>query len=954
MAQNNDLYCNNPLIHRDRRLSQSSSEWTRSFSCEDLKPLIVCRGPIRKEAMDVYEEMGISHYGILLSEKDSIVYPNALSPELRMLTDNSRVHRVPDYTGASKEERIERIEQIIQIAKDNGYDSIFAGYGFMAEDDEFVAAIEDAGLNFIGPCSTTQRAAGKKDEAKRTALQVNVSVTPGIDNVTARTLIKKHPTRENLLALLKSEALDCDVNDDMSLEELADVILFASYDKGIDLYSIEELCAQVETECFDMFTNYPGARIRLKAIGGGGGKGQRILGASLLTTKTPSDKQIKEACADAPGLVREILNEVKANGIGDNKNVLIELNIEQTRHNEIQLLGNGQWCIALGGRDCSLQMHEQKLLEISVTQEALALEIEKAKAAKLTKQAKALESDLTVLKRMEEESERFGTAVGLDSASTFECIVDGDRHYFMEVNTRIQVEHRVTELVYNLKFVNPDDENDFFVVESLVEAMALLALHKERLPKPERMPRFGAGAEARLNATDCSLSPSAGGMIRYWSKPIEGEIRDDQGICMVNPDTGQFMRYKVAGAYDSNIALLLTKGNDRIDSYNHLSKVLRSTTLRGSDLATNLEFHYGLVNWFIGNNVMAKPTTRFVVPYLTLVGKLKEASNKIDVVYAFLSMKKSYGKQYGEDADIAKAVSDTLDRKGTLLTRPMEKLLTDPHLLSGWLSLNRKNFTIENGKVSWLRNPLVILEETYEYLNMSWDASAPAAEVIWSHDDKLLQAALKFYAELREHFELGKEDFVKLNTILSNDKPQGGYDAETWSEIQSAHQGYEIGNELLGILFMLAEETSFYDFKVEDDLEVTIPDYLNDPDLQAAMKKVLVPPPATKADEIVTPGGGMYYGQEAPGMPPFVTEGMHFDKGQPLFILEVMKMFNKVPAPFSGTIDKIVIEGGDGTIVSKGQALFKVTPDEKFVEVDPQEVERQKREKTSEYLKAVL
>jgi len=81
---------------------------------------------------------------------------------------------------------------------------------------------------------------------------------------------------------------------------------------------------------------------------------------------------------------------------------------------------------------------------------------------------------------------------------------------------------------------------------------------------------------------------------------------------------------------------------------------------------------------------------------------------------------------------------------------------------------------------------------------------------------------------------------------------------------------------------------------------------------------------------------------------------MHFDKGQPLFILEVMKMFNKVPAPFSGTIDKIVIEGGDGTIVSKGQALFKVTPDEKFVEVDPQEVERQKREKTSEYLKAVL
>ena len=79
----------------------------RSFACEDLKPLIVCRGPIRKEVMDVLDEMGVKHYGILLSEKDSIVYANALAPELRQLADNSRVHRVPDYTGASKEERDE-------------------------------------------------------------------------------------------------------------------------------------------------------------------------------------------------------------------------------------------------------------------------------------------------------------------------------------------------------------------------------------------------------------------------------------------------------------------------------------------------------------------------------------------------------------------------------------------------------------------------------------------------------------------------------------------------------------------------------------------------------------------------------------------------------------------------------------------------------------------------------
>ena len=68
-----------------------------------------------------------------------------------------------------------------------------------------------------------------------------------------------------------------------------------------------------------MFKNYPGARIRLKAIGGGGGKGQRILGASLLTKKNPSDADIKKAAKVAPELVREVLLEVKANGVGDNK-----------------------------------------------------------------------------------------------------------------------------------------------------------------------------------------------------------------------------------------------------------------------------------------------------------------------------------------------------------------------------------------------------------------------------------------------------------------------------------------------------------------------------------------------------------------------------------------------------------------------------------------------------------
>jgi acetyl/propionyl-CoA carboxylase alpha subunit len=962
MAPTVDWYKDNPLVHRDRRLGASSSAWVRSFACEDLRPLIVCRGPIRKEAMDVFEEMGIRHYGILLSEKDSIVYANALAPELRQLADNRRVHRVPDYSGASKEERVERMSQIVQIARDNGYDSVFAGYGFMAEDEEFVATIERAGLKFIGPNSITQARAGKKDEAKRTALEVGVSVTPGVNDVTARTLVAKHGTRKKLLALAEAEGLALErkvvADEKMPLETLADQILAAAYAKGLDLYTIDELGAQVQREVTEMFTKYPNSRVRIKAIGGGGGKGQRILGGTLLAAKNPSAKLVAEAAAEAPAMVREVLNEVKATGVGDNKNVLIELNIEQTRHNEIQLLGNGKWCVSLGGRDCSLQMHEQKLLEVSVTQEGLAAAVARAEKAGRSDEARALRTDLDILRRMEDDAARFGAAVGLDSASTFECIVDRDRYYFMEVNTRIQVEHRVTELCYSLRFENPDDPADSFVVESLVEAMALLARHKERLPKPVRVARFPASVEARLNATDASLSPHAGGLIRFWSKPIEGEIRDDQGISLPNPDTGMFMRYHVAGAYDSNIALLLTKGEDRLEAYQHLSKVLAKTSLRGVNLATNLEFHYGLVNWFIGWNVLAKPTTRFVVPYLTLVGLLKEEANKLDVVHAFAEMKKHYVAQIsagsGGDPAVAKAMAEVIDRKFTLLTRVMDRLLDDPHLLSGWLALNRRQYRMENGKVIWIRNPLGVLNDTYEYLNMVYDPRAPAAEVIWRHDHELLQKSIRFYVALRKTFGLRREEFYKLNDILKSEAPQGGYDAETWARIRDAHLGFEAGNEILGLLFMIGERVRFFDFRVEPDLEVVIPAHLSDPELQARMKKVLVPPPTTRADEIVAPFGGMLYRQESPGRPAFVSEGTHFEKGAPLFIIEVMKMFNTVRAPFAGTIDKVIFQGGDGTVVQKGQPLFKITPDEQAVAVDPKEIERERRARTTENLKAVL
>ena len=928
-------YLNNPLIHADRRGKLSGSPWCERFLCNDLRPLIICRGPIRKEAMDVFTEMGIDHYGILLSEKDSIVYRGALAPELRVLTDPDRVHRVPDYSGATKEEREQRITDIIHIAQHHGYNAIFAGYGFMAEDEQMVAAMEGAGLIFIGPCSRTVRQAGLKDEAKRTALRVGVSVTPGIDNGTTLTLLKKYPDKaalENLVAEHQLVLAPGDTADDQ-LESLAERVLMASYRKGIDLYTVDELSETLTEAVIKMSERYPQNRVRLKAIGGGGGKGQRIV-----------------ALGDAektPELVREILNEVKTTGVGDNKNVLVELNIETTRHQEIQVIGNGEWCITLGGRDCSLQMHEQKLLEVSVTRESLLAAQQRAQHSGADEEAAVLAQDIVTLDSMEEEATRFGEAVGLDSVSTFECIVDRDQHFFMEMNTRIQVEHRVSELCYGLRFSNPDDAEDGFVVESLVEAMVLLAAHGQQLPKPERVPRLSDSLEARLNATNDALQPSAGGMVEFWSDPIAGEIRDDQGISLHNPDTDVFMEYTLAGAYDSNVALLLTVGGAREAAYEQMAEVLRSTRLRGRDLQTNLAFHYGLVHWFLGRTVNARPTTRFIVPYLTAVGELAQEAGRVDIKIAWEQLCAARVTAAGAEGAALKSV---LAAKESLLIRPITQLMASPHLLSGWLSQNQNAFRFEQGHFEWADNPVEVLADTYHFLRLDWNETLPASSAIWDHDHQILTDAEDFYAELSRRFEC--DDWASLSRLMTQEAPEGVASSD-WAAIQAAHSGYQAGMEILECLPAMARFTGFYDLDVNADMTIAFPERLLNEAHQQAMAKALAPPPVAKSNEIVAESGGMFYGREAPEAPLYVKQGQHFEAGEPLYLVEVMKMFNKVFAPFAGTIDEVLVEG-DGVIIAKGQPLFRVTPDEKVEIISDEEIALSRRAHTTELVKLFI
>lgn len=912
--------------HKDH-YSNSASEWVRGFAVHHINILIVCRGPVRKEAMDVFESLGCG-YGILLSEKDSVAYPHTLAPELRDISDADRVHRVPDYTGASAEERKERIQQIIGICKDYHYTHIFAGYGFMAEDAEFVENIENAGLAFIGPASNVHRQAGAKDQAKKLARKVDVSVTPGLDNITSVTLLHKAGgTKEGLKKIADQHKLSVAESDDP--EAYAEEILQESYKKGAGLLTVSDLQERAKDEVAKILKENPGKRIRLKYIGGGGGKGQRIVSAP----------------DQVPDAVTEVLAESKATGDADNKNFLIEMNIEHTRHNEIQLIGNGKWAIALGGRDCSLQMHEQKLVELSITDELFAREIEEAKKKGQSDIAGQLEKDRQLLKDMEGQAERFAEAVGLNSASTFESIVSGDSSYFMEMNTRIQVEHRVTEMVYSLRFHNPDDKNDYFDVLSLIEAMVLCCVHPEKLPRPERIVRNHAGGEVRLNAMNDALSPHAGGTIESWSAPVQHEIRDDQGIGIRNPDTGLFIHYYLAGAYDSNIALIVSNGESRRENLERLSDILRKMEIRGSELSTNKEFHYGIINFCLSLHPMLKPDTGFTVPYLAMVGAIADEMESVDLDGAFRPIMKQVSEKFGKEGEAA------LTKKQTLIVRPLTELFKNPHVLAGWLARTREFTDVSGDSIEFTRNPLELLGDLYHYLRLE-TRKAPAAQVIWSHDQKLLNLGLSFYKDLAK--EMGASvTYADIRKAMESGGSAGSLSGDLLEECRKTHAAWQTGLDILKLPVTLGKKAGFYEFTMDNHLNPVVPERFKDSALQKQMFKKLVPAPVASADTIVAASGGMFYSRESPASPQYVEVGSHFEAGQPLYIIEVMKMFNKIQAEFSGTIEEVLVDQ-DGVVVKKGQPVFKVKPDEEIIIETPEEASKRRKAATEELMKSVL
>ena len=275
-----------------------------------------------------------------------------------------------------------------------------------------------------------------------------------------------------------------------------------------------------------------GYPVMIKASAGGGGKGMRIAW---------NDSEVKEGFQSSK-------NEA-ASSFGDDR-IFIEKFVTQPRHIEIQVLADTMGnCIYLGERECSIQRRNQKVVE----------------------EAPSSFLDEKTRRKMGEQACNLAKAVGYSSAGTVEFIVDKDKNfYFLEMNTRLQVEHPVTELITGI---------------DLVEQMILVAAGKPLSITQKDIKLTGWAIESRLYAEDPyrNFLPSIGRLTRY--RP-PAEIKDKHSI--VRNDTGVYEGGEISMYYDPMIAKLCTWAPDRAKAIEQMRIALDRFEVEG--IGHNLPF----------------------------------------------------------------------------------------------------------------------------------------------------------------------------------------------------------------------------------------------------------------------------------------------------------------------------------------------------------------------------
>ncbi len=372
---------------------------------------------------------------------------------------------------ASPLESYLNIPAVISAAEVSDATAIHPGYGFLAENADFAERVEQSGFTFIGPSAETIRIMGDKVSAIKAMKDAGVPCVPGSDG----------PLGDN---------------------------------DATNLSLAREI-------------GYP---IIIKAAGGGGGRGMRVVHseANLISSINLTRQEAKAAFA--------------------NDMVYMEKFLEHPRHIEIQVLGDGKGkAIHLGERDCSMQRRHQKVLE-----EAPAPGIS---------QAARDEIGATCVAACERINYR--------GAGTFEFLYEDGRFYFIEMNTRIQVEHPVTELVTGV---------------DLIKEQIRIASGEPLSYSQEDITLKGHAIECRINAEDPYTFMPNPGLISYYHAPGGPGVRVDSHI---------YSSYQVPPNYDSMIGKLIAYGNSREEAIERLHNALDEIVIDG--IKTSIPLHHDLV-----------------------------------------------------------------------------------------------------------------------------------------------------------------------------------------------------------------------------------------------------------------------------------------------------------------------------------------------------------------------
>ena len=363
------------------------------------------------------------------------------------------------------------IPSIMSAIELTNADAVHPGYGFLSENSDFAKILEDYKIKFIGPSSKLIKMMGDKIQAKKIAKQYGLPVIEG------------------------SEGGVSDINEAKKLS------------KNI------------------------GFPVLIKAAGGGGGKGMKIVN---------KEEEFENLFLTA---------KLEAKKFFGNDEVYIEKFFQNPRHIEVQVLSGKNRTVHLHERDCSVQRRHQKLIEET--------------PSPILKDE--LRNDLF------EKTIKMVSQIGYEGAGTVEFIYENNKFYFLEMNTRVQVEHPVTEMVTGI---------------DIIKEQIWIAHTGETALKQEDINPRGHAIECRINAEDASknFQPSPG-TIGMCHQPSGFRTRVDGSI---------YQGYKVTPYYDSMVCKLICHGRNREEAIQRMQRSLDEFVIEG--IKTTIDLHKKLLD----------------------------------------------------------------------------------------------------------------------------------------------------------------------------------------------------------------------------------------------------------------------------------------------------------------------------------------------------------------------